>query len=331
MLKTKKIKFILALAILILTTCAFGVVVFAATNASVSSDVSLIYEPGTRYILEFGTNVSGNLLIPAETESIIFGKTSDYQNVVTDSTTNPANYTINNMDVKDEGTIKLYYNSTSKISYILSSGIISFNADSDRFFGDLRSLKNITFDNISTTNLLDADLMFNSCVALESLDLSSFNTSKVTSMYGMFSNCTKLKELNIKNFDTSNVENFGGMFNGCSSLEDLDLSNFKTLNSTKFSSMFAYMSKLKTLDLSSFQTSNATEMRTMFSSCSQLETVYVGAGWDTDLVSDSTNMFNGCTSLVGGNGTVFNSSYTDKTYAVVDTVTTPGYLTLKTD
>lgn len=40
-------------------------------------------------------------------------------------------------------------------------------------------------------------------------------------------------------------------------------------------------------------------------------------------------MFGGCTSLVGGSGTTYNSSYIDKTYAHIDGGTSsPGYLTL---
>ena len=40
-------------------------------------------------------------------------------------------------------------------------------------------------------------------------------------------------------------------------------------------------------------------------------------------------MFRGCTSLVGGSGTVYNSSYTNKTRARIDTASAPGYLSKK--
>ena len=40
-------------------------------------------------------------------------------------------------------------------------------------------------------------------------------------------------------------------------------------------------------------------------------------------------MFYNCTSLVGGAGTTYNSSYTDKTYARIDSSSTPGYFTSK--
>ena len=41
-------------------------------------------------------------------------------------------------------------------------------------------------------------------------------------------------------------------------------------------------------------------------------------------------MFNNSKKLVGGNGTVYSHSYTDKTYARIDGGTSsPGYFTLK--
>ena len=46
-------------------------------------------------------------------------------------------------------------------------------------------------------------------------------------------------------------------------------------------------------------------------------------------VTSSDYMFGSNASLVGGNGTKFNSSYVDKTYARIDTANTPGYFTAK--
>lgn len=56
-------------------------------------------------------------------------------------------------------------------------------------------------------------------------------------------------------------------------------------------------------------------------------------------VTASDNMFSGCRNLLGGNGTTYDSAYTDKTYARVDTIRFDsetgeyvgerGYLTLK--
>ena len=40
-------------------------------------------------------------------------------------------------------------------------------------------------------------------------------------------------------------------------------------------------------------------------------------------------MFLGCSTLVGGNGTTYDDSKTDKEYARIDTEETPGYFTKK--
>lgn len=52
--------------------------------------------------------------------------------------------------------------------------------------------------------------------------------------------------------------------------------------------------------------------------------------WNTNSVTSSSDMFHNCTSLVGGSGTTYNSSYKDVSYAKVDGgIDSPGYLTLK--
>ena len=70
--------------------------------------------------------------------------------------------------------------------------------------------------------------------------------------------------------------------------------------------------------------------------CNGLTTIYVSEynsetkkGWTTINVRNSLNMFKSCYKLVGGNGTKYNSNYTDAAYARIDTASTPGYLTKK--
>lgn len=66
----------------------------------------------------------------------------------------------------------------------------------------------------------------------------------------------------------------------------------------------------------------------MFNYCSNLATIYASNSWSTANVTDSENMFYGCTSLVGGAGTTYDSSHTDASYAHVDEGSSnPGYLT----
>ena len=52
-------------------------------------------------------------------------------------------------------------------------------------------------------------------------------------------------------------------------------------------------------------------------------------GWTTANVTDSSDMFKSCTKLVGGNGTVYDSTHIDATYARIDKAENPGYLTKK--
>ena len=94
-------------------------------------------------------------------------------------------------------------------------------------------------------------------------------------------------------------------------------------------SMFNYCS-LTSLDLSSFNTSKVASMIGMFYYCSNLQTIYVGNGWSTAAVTNSTNMFTNCTSLVGGQGTTYDANHIDKAYAHIDGGTSnPGYFTAK--
>ncbi|MBQ6166854.1 MAG: BspA family leucine-rich repeat surface protein, partial [Muribaculaceae bacterium] len=167
---------------------------------------------------------------------------------------------------------------------------------------------------------------------LESITgMEYLNTSEVTNMAYMFYFCIKLTSLDVSHFNTSKVTDMGAMFRNCSSLTSLDLSSFNTSKVTNMLQMFYYCSSLTNLDLSSFNTSKVTDMRYMFYGSSNLRTIYVGSGWNTATVTTSDYMFYNCTSLVGGQGTTWNSSNpTDKAYAHIDGgPSNPGYFTAK--
>ncbi len=117
------------------------------------------------------------------------------------------------------------------------------------------------------------------------------------------------------------------LFENFSKVTSMDLSNLDTSNATNMDSMFYHCSSLTSLNLSGWDTSNVENMGQMFSYCSNLKTIIVGNGWNTDSVAYSVNMFDGCTSLVGGNGTTYNANTIDKTYARIDKDGQPGYLT----
>ena len=196
-----------------------------------------------------------------------------------------------------------------------------------RYCNNLTTLNLSGWDTGSVTYMCD---MFDSCSSLTSLDLSGWKTGSVTEMHYMFRECSNLTNLKLSGWETGSVTNMNSMFYNCRNLTNLDLSGWKTGRVTNMASMFYNCRNLTTLDLSGWDTGSVTNMDSMFYNCSNLKTVYVGDLWSTEKVTDSYHMFIYCTELVGGAGTTFNDSYTDKTYARVDKGTDePGYFTYK--
>ena len=196
------------------------------------------------------------------------------------------------------------------------------------------SLTSLDVSKFDTSKVKYMSDMFYYCISLTSLDVSKFNTSQVTNMSGMFVSCRSLTSLDVSKFDTSKVKYMDSMFSTCISLTSLDVSKFDTSQVTNMNGMFSSCISLTSLDVSKFDTSQVTNMSYMFSSCSSLRSIYVseynettGKGWTTKNVTDSVGMFTSATKLVGGNGTKFNSSYIDATYARIDKEGEPGYLT----
>ena len=196
------------------------------------------------------------------------------------------------------------------------------------FCKNLKTIIGIT--NLKTDNVADMTGMFYGCSSLTSLDLSSLNTSSLKTMFGIFQDCYGLKSINLTNFKTDNVEEMGQLFLNCSSLESLDVSGFNTDGVSSMFNMFSGCSSLNSLDLSNFNTKKVKNMAQMFRGCSNLTTIFVGSNWSTEVITQSTRMFQDCTSLVGGAGTAFDANHIEKAYAHIDGGTAnPGYFTDK--
>ncbi len=162
---------------------------------------------------------------------------------------------------------------------------------------------------------------------------SSFANARPTTTYSWFYNMQNLEQITgLQQLNTSAVTNMVWMFGRCSALTSLDLSSFNTANVTDMTAMFYGCSGLTSLDLVSFNTANVSSMKSMFYGCSELATIYAGEDWNTDGVSssNSTSMFEGCTSLVGGEGTEYSSYYVNKDRAHIDGgIDNPGYFSMK--
>ena len=191
------------------------------------------------------------------------------------------------------------------------------------------SLTALDVSHFDTSNVTNIEQIFSGCSGLTALDVSHFNTAKVKLMSIMFSDCSGLTALDVSHFDTSNVKYMNSMFSGCSGLTALDVSHFDTTNITSMYKMFNGCSSLTTLDLSSFDTTKVTDMQYVFADCLNLKTIYAPDKFIASSVEKSSSMFSGCTFLVGGNGTKYDESHTDKEYARIDTPSAPGYFTAK--
>ena len=215
----------------------------------------------------------------------------------------------------------------SSLTYVDFSGIDTTSAKdmNDMFYG-CSSLTTIDLSSLDTSSVTDMDGMFGGCSSLAYIDLSSLDTSRVTDMGGMFGGCSSLAYIDPSSLDTSRVTDMGSMFYGCSSLTSLDLSGFDVSGVTDMPSMFRGCTGLTSLDLSFWSTPSMTWANMLFMDCSSLESIVVGDGWFMG-DDDARDMFKGCVSLVGENGTAYDADHTDGVYARVDAPGSPGYLT----
>ena len=197
--------------------------------------------------------------------------------------------------------------------YIGGKGGVKANTDSSNIFRNFTNLTNINFNNkYKTNNVTNMSYMFADGAKLESLDLKSFDTSKVTDMSGMFYGCKKIKLLDLSNFDTSNVTTMRCMFDYGNSTSDSETMEFETID---LSGKFILKSVINT--------------EWMFSKCQKLKTIFVNENNNIDIIENSNGMFYNCKNLIGGNGTKYSSSYTNKTYAKIDKDGQKGYFTDK--
>ena len=196
-------------------------------------------------------------------------------------------------------------------------------------FADCDNLEILDLSNFDTSNVTVMTYMFAACLNLKTLDVSSFNTENVTDMSYMFYQCKNLTSLDLSWFNAEKVTNMESMFSECVNLTSLDLINFSTANVVNMDNMFYRCEKLVSLDLRGFKTANVTNMGHMFTGCINLTTIYVSSNnWSVANVTESTNMFGACPSLVGGMGTVYTGNFEGADYAHIDGgPSNPGYLT----
>ena len=201
-------------------------------------------------------------------------------------------------------------------------------------FDECSSLTSLDVSHFNTSKVTNMQSMFRKCSSLTGLDLSIFDTSRTTTMSNLFAGCSNLTTLDVSHFDTSQTTDMYSMFWGCSGLSGIDVSNFNTSKVTNMTWMFGGCSSLKSIDISNFDISGLVDgddenaLQGMFYDCSNLKTIKCGELWNMKSTANSSDMFIGCTSLVGGQGTKYDSNHTDGEYARIDGGPyKPGYFT----
>ena len=207
-----------------------------------------------------------------------------------------------------------YHEQVTKVVINSSMKTAGLTSTHDMFFGGIKSDMTETY---ALSNLT------------EITGLNNLNTEKVTTTAGMFYQCSALSSLDLSTFNTAKVTDMSFMFLDCSSLESVDLSSFNTANVTDMRNMFENCTSLTSLNLRTFNIAKVKFMMNMFYGCSSLRTIFCGSDWSkSEALQSSGLMFSGCTSLTGGEGTILNDMYTDKSYARPDGgKDAPGYFT----
>lgn len=201
----------------------------------------------------------------------------------------------------------------------------------ENLFSHDQKLTDLGMNGWDTGNVRLMGHMFEYCTKLSTLDLTGWNTANVTDMYSLFDNCTSLTGLKLGDgWDMGNVTKTTWMFSGDRKLASTItriVPDWTMVNVRNTAGMFSDCVD-GVLDLSKWNTPLLTDTRYMFQLNPNLTRILVNENWsNVTFMDNSTDMFAGCTRLVGddGKGLAYDSSKTDGEYAMPDT----GYMTLK--
>ena len=155
----------------------------------------------------------------------------------------------------------------------------------------------------------------------------SMKEAELTTTKQWFYRMEGLKEIeHLDYLDMGYVTDLTGMFAFCTALQSLDLSTIHLRKAENTTGMFYGCKSLQTLDMCNVFPNHVDVMTGMFYDCTALTTIYCNDKWTS---GSSDDMFANCTSLKGGNGTVFDDAHTDFLYARPDREDKKGYFTAK--
>ena len=200
-----------------------------------------------------------------------------------------------------------------------------------RFMYDCPKVESVNMHGLDLRKTQYMDLSFFGITALTEIDLGEIQMRDIVSMNNMFHYTDNLEYINLDGLGGDNLETIGRLFRVSSKIKNISMENFNFGKITDLSSFFSDYSTLEEINISNIIISNVNNISSCFAGDIMLKKIYVSNSNIMNTISNGSNMFYNCTSLVGGNGTTFNSTKIDQSMAVIDALGTPGYLTLKTN
>lgn len=244
----------------------------------------------------------------------------------------------------EDGTLIINEKSTDRESNIQKHGAVTktyvpFDEDNDYNFtgtsqrpwnNEARHIKSVEFG--STVKPVSIAYWLQACANINAVDFTNFDGSEVVNARAFVAS-TAITTLTMPEMPKLEIMRF--MCNRCESLTKADFSNMKSTALSDITDIFQGCYALTEVD---FSNNNCTIMTCdrAFANVAddgkgdmKIETIYASEGLDFSKATSSGNVFRSCTSLVGGNGTTFDSNYVGKQYARIDTPGQPGYFTEK--
>ncbi|MBR1453579.1 MAG: BspA family leucine-rich repeat surface protein, partial [Lachnospiraceae bacterium] len=225
---------------------------------------------------------------------------------------------------------KLFANCPKLASVDLKGCNLSKVTNASSMFSGDKALTNVIFvESSGFTSATDVSSMFENCENIESVTFGYQSLKNTQNMNSMFKGCKKLKSLTFKFQDRwMNIKNASSMFEGCESLTDTNsVMPWNYDNIENVESLFKGAKGLTSANLKDFKLSNIKNAASMFENCENLTKITADENFTA--LTSSTNMFKGCTKLVGGSGYKYNENNVNGTFARIDLGgIKPGYLTM---
>ncbi|WP_248922514.1 InlB B-repeat-containing protein [Olsenella intestinalis] len=197
----------------------------------------------------------------------------------------------------------------------------------------LSSIRNLNY--VDASKVMYMDWAFSQINESE-MDMSTWKTDSLRSLGATFQNSTALKRLDISGWNLNGVTSLQQTFFGCTSLSDLNMTGAVADNLQLVLYAFDSCKSLPYIDISGLNLSKVTNAQSMFGSDSSLKTIVCAPGAQIPTSANRTNMFSGCSSLVGrfygATGPVRSSALSslgkvDGTYARACSASADGYFT----